>query len=187
MKKGEKICSNIFRTILIGLIILILFRFIIPRTSLYYRVKLYRPVFGNYLNEYDLILIKGESERVYVKNVNVRVRYESTDFKVAYVNNFGKVTAKRNGLCYIKVHVNGKVLKCRVRVISLNRTSVNLSVGSSRWLNVRGSVFRERYYSSDKSIVKVSRFGKITAVSKGTATITVKAYGREMKCKVVVR
>lgn len=187
MQKGEKICGIVFRTILIGIIILILFRFIIPRTSIYYRFKFFRPVFGNYLNAYDVVLIKGESKRVYVKNFNVRVSYESTDFKVAHVNNFGKITAKRNGLCYIKVRVNGKVLKCRVRVISLNRTSVTLSVGSKRWLNVRGSILRERYFSSDNSVVKVTRFGKITAVSKGTATITVKAYGREMKCKVVVK
>lgn len=162
-------------------------KYIIPRTSIYYRAKLYYPVFGNYLNDYDLVLIKGESKRIYVKNVNVRVNYKSTDFKVAFVNDLGKVTAKRPGLCFINVHVKGKVLRCRVRVISLNYSSLKLSVGDKKWLNVRGCVLKERYYSSNTSVVKVSRFGKLTAVSKGSATITVKAYGREMKCKVVVR
>ena len=187
MQKSEKICGIIFRVIIIGMIILVLMKFIIPRTSIYYRLKLYYPVLGNYLNDYDLVLIKGESKRIYVKNINVRVRYESTDFKVAFVNDLGKITAKRTGLCFIKVHVKGKELKCRVRVISLNYSSLKLSVGDGKWLNVRGCVLRERYYSSNKAVVKVSRFGRITAVSKGSATITVKAYGREMKCKVVVR
>lgn len=132
------------------------------------------------------MLITGESKKLYLKTVNKRVSFESTDFKVVSVNQLGKVTARKAGLSFIKVRVDGKVLKCRVRVISLNYTSLRLSIGASKWLNVRGCMFRESYRSSNTSVVKVSRFGRITAVGKGSATITVKAYGRRMECKIIV-
>lgn len=164
----------------------LLLKYIIPRTSLYYRYKLFQPVFGNYLNEQQITMISGERKRIYVKNINKRMWYDSTDFKVANVNQFGIVTASKPGLSFILVKMDGKVLKCRVRVIELNLNSITLAEGKTKWLNVRGCVFLERYKSSNTTVVEVSRFGRLKAKKEGTAVITVKAYGRTMECRVTV-
>ena len=167
-------------------VIALIAKIIIPRTSLYYRYWFYIPMFGNYLNVRDKVLISGEHFHLGVKNVNQRLSYVSTDFKVADADLFGRVTANRPGLAYIHVKVNGKVLTCRVRVIELNYTYLKLKVGKNKDLNVKGCWFFEQYKSSNERVAKVSAFGKVTAIAKGEAVITVKAKGRSMTCKVTV-
>lgn len=167
-------------------IIALIVKIIIPRTSLYYRYWFYVPMFGNYLTVRDKVLISGEHFHLGVKNINQRLTYVSTDFKVAFPDITGRVTAYQPGLAYIHVKVKGEVLTCRVRVIELNHTSLKLKVGESKNLNVKGCWFFEHYKSSNKSIAKVSTFGKVTGITKGEAVITVKAKGRTMTCKVKV-
>lgn len=178
--------EKIFRYILCVLIAIVLLQYILPRTSLYFRTTLFHPLFGTTLKENDIILVTGESKKISLKTINKRMSFSSTDFKVAYVNQFGIVTGSRPGLCFIKVAVDRKVLKCRIRVIELNHTSLKMTPGDHKWLNVRGCVFGESYKSSNESVVKVSFLGRVTAVSEGNATITVKAFGRSIKCIVVV-
>jgi uncharacterized protein YjdB len=143
-------------------------------------------MFGNYLTDRDKVLISGEHFHLGVKNINQRLSFVSTDFKVAYADITGRITAYQPGLAYIHVKVKGEVLTCRVRVIKLNHTSIKLKVGESKDLNVIGCWLLEHYKSSNKSVVKVSTFGKVTGVAKGEAVITVKAKGRTMTCKVKV-
>ena len=173
------------RVIFVVALVVLLLKLIVPRTSLYFRVDLLYPKFGMTLNKTDIVLIRGESTNISVLSPNTRVLYRTTDYKVADVTILGRVIAKKPGLAFIKVKVKGKVLKCRVRVISLNETKLNLSVGKHKWLNVKGALF-ESYKSSQVSVAKVSAFGKVTAVSKGVSTITVKARGRTLTCKVIV-
>lgn len=167
-------------------IIVLVLKIIIPRTSLYYRYWFYVPKFGNYLTVRDKVLISGEHFHLGVKNINQRLSFVSTDYKVAYANLMGRVTAYQPGLAFIHVKVKGEVLTCRVQVIKLNHTSLNLRVGESSDLNVKGCWLFESYSSSNPSIAKVSTFGKVTGIAKGEAVITVKAKGRTMTCKVKV-
>lgn len=178
--------EKFFRYVLIALIVIVLLQYILPRTSIYFRTSLFQPLFGTILKEKDIILVTGESKKLYLKTINKRMSFSSTDFKVAYVNQLGIVTGSRPGLCFIKVSVDKKVLKCRIRVIELNHTSLKMTPGDHKWLNVRGCIFGESYKSSDESVVTVSFLGRVTAVSKGNAIITVKAFGRSIKCKVIV-
>lgn len=167
-------------------VIVLVIKIVIPRTSLYYRYWFYIPKFGNYLTVRDKVLISGEQFHLGVKNINQRLSFVSTDFKVAYADITGRVTAYQPGLAYIHVKVKGEVLTCRVRVIQLNHSSLKLKVGESSKLNVKGCWFFEHYKSSNNSIAKVSTFGKVTGLAKGEAVITVRAKGRTMTCKVKV-
>lgn len=176
----------VMRILMVLVIIVLVTKIMIPRTSLYFRYWFYTPMFGNYLNERDVVLIRGEHFYLKVKNINQRLSFVSTDFKVAYVDLLGRVTAYKPGLAYIHVKVKGKVLTCRVRVIQLNHTSIKLKVGESRDLNVKGCWFFESYDSSNEAIASVKTFGKVTAKAKGEAVITVRAKGRKMTCKVRV-
>lgn len=182
----EKFPKSIMKILIVLVIMVLVAKIIIPRTSLYYRYWFFNPKFGNYLNVRDVVLISGEYFNLRVKNVNQRLSFVSTDFKVAYVNILGRVTAYQPGLAYIHVKVNGKVETCRVRVIKLNYTSLKLRVGQSKSLNVKGCLFFEHYKSSNQAVASITTLGKVTAKAKGEAIITVKARGRTMTCKVKV-
>jgi hypothetical protein len=70
--------------------------------------------------------------------------------------------------------------------VKLNKTSITLGVGSTYTLKVKGTSKKVTWSSSDKSIAKVNSKGKVTAVKKGTVTITAKVGNKKYKCKVKV-
>lgn len=186
MKTSGNPWPIIMQLLIVFVIFSIFYKFIFPRTSLYYRYVLYEPKFGVYLTERDVVMVSGESFRLGLRTVNKRMSFSSTDFKVAFVNKLGKVTAYQPGLAFIEVKVDGKVLRCRVRVIKLNYTSLNLTVDEYKRLNVKGVLLWESYESSNPSVAEVTFRGKVIAKSPGTAVITAKARGRSIECKVTV-
>lgn len=179
--------KNYFKFILYAYIAFLLLFYIIPKTSVYQRFLFYIP-FGLQLNNDNLVLVKGESYRLYVVAINKRVSFSSTDFKVAYVNLNGRVYAKRAGVAFIEAKVSGKVLKCKVRVLSINKRNLTLSVGESFTLRISGDgLFNSiRWKSGNSDVVSVNRYGIVTAKSKGNATITAKTKGKKLTCIVYV-
>ena len=186
MKSSGNPWPIIMQLLIVFIIFSICYQFILPRTSIYYRYVFYEPRIGVYLTERDVVMVSGESFRLGLRTVNKRMTFSSTDFKVAFVNKLGKVTAYQPGLAFIEVKVDGEVLRCRVRVIQLNHTSLSLKVGESKLLNIKGVLLWESYESSNSSVVDVSFRGRVVAKSPGTATITAKAKGRSIECKVTV-
>lgn len=164
----------------------LLWYLIVPHTTLFFQNYIFTPM-SRRLNEEDITLVKGEEFRLRFMNVNKRVSYSSTDIKVADVNIFGVVKAYRVGTTIIKVKNQDEVLKCRVRVIAINKSKLTLKAGKSRYLNVKGAWFGARWHSSNTSVVKVSRFGKVTGVSKGTARVYAKVKGKSLSCLVTVK
>ncbi|MBE5960346.1 MAG: hypothetical protein E7256_03000 [Lachnospiraceae bacterium] len=188
MKIRDIISYVIFRSIFLITLVCLLGKLIIPRTSFYFKINLYYKKFGLILNKNDITLVKGESTTLTVMSLNKRLEFISTDYKVAFVNVLGRVTGIHPGMAFIKVKVEGRTLKCRVHVIDLNRRTLTLNVGDSRYLNVRGAPFyREHYKTNNPSVAMVSNHGKVTAVGKGEALIAVTCRGKKMFCKVVVK
>lgn len=167
-------------------LIALLWYLIIPHTSLYYKKDLFTP-FWQRLNENDITLVEGEEFKLYVMRINKRVRFSSTDIKVADVNLFGKVVAYRNGTTIIKAKVDGKVLKCRVRVIDINKKNINLKIGKSSRLKIKGAWFGVHWSSSNSSVAVVNRYGKVSAVSKGSAIISGKVRKKTVTCYIKVK
>ncbi len=167
-------------------ILALLWYLIIPHTSLFFRENIYEP-FSKRLNKRDITLLKGEEFKLYVMNINKRPTFSSTDIKVADVNILGKVTAYRVGTTIIKVKYGEEVLKCRVRVIDINKKKLTLKAGDSSRLSVKGAWFGARWSSSNTSVAVVSRYGKVTAVSKGSAKIYGKIRGKTVTCVVTVK
>ena len=164
----------------------LLWYLIIPHTSVYFNNNIFTP-FAERLNEEDITLIKGEEFKLRVADFNKRLYFSSTDIKVADVNIFGKVTAYRAGTTIIRVKMGDKVLKCRVRVIDINKKKLTLKAGKSYRLNVKGVWFGARWSSGNTSVARVSRFGNVTAISKGTVKIYGKVRGKTLSCTVTVR
>jgi uncharacterized protein YjdB len=163
----------------------LLWYLIIPHTSFYYRDNFFSP-FWQRLNREDVTLIEGEEFKLYVMGINKKLSFRSTDIKVADVDLFGNVTAYRCGTTIIKAKVEGKILKCRVKVININKKNLNLKVGKRKRLKIRGVWYGVHWSSSNTSVVIVNRYGKVTAIAKGKAVIYGKVRGKTMKCKISV-
>ena len=72
--------------------------------------------------------------------------------------------------------------------IKLNKSSLKLNIGD--YYNLKATVYGKSktvvWKSSNSSVVKVNSNGKVLAKGSGTATITAKANGKSVSCKVTV-
>ena len=129
-----------------------------------------------------------------VDGKSVKANFKSSNPKIVKVNAAGKLTAVKSGKAVVKVTVNGKKFICKVTVkkISLKikpvKRTLYLKGNKSIRLKtiVTGPYRKVRYKSSNKNIVKVNGKGKVTAVRKGKAKITVTANGIKKKCRIIV-
>lgn len=70
--------------------------------------------------------------------------------------------------------------------VKLNNKKVVLEVGRTKKLRVKNTSQKAKWSTSDSSIAKVSKSGKITATGVGLATVTATVNGRQYACKVTV-
>ncbi len=118
--------------------------------------------------------------------------YKSCDSKIASVNTYGKVTAKRAGTTKITAKIKNGEASCTVKVtktsIQLSAKNIALENGYTARLTAKTSNGHPVTYRSDKkSIATIDAMGNITAKKPGTATITAKADQTAATCKVTVR
>ena len=136
------------------------------------------------------------------------VTWSSSDTSIAKVSDTGRVTAIAKGTatitatstantslkaaCEITVNEAGTTVK--VTKVSLNKTSLSLKTGESSTLTAsveptNATVKSVTWSSSDTSVATVNTNGKVTAVAKGSATITVTSdenSSLKAECKVTV-
>ncbi len=116
------------------------------------------------------------------------VTWTSTDSNIATVSNLGVITPKKAGTVTITTKTsNGKTASVKVRVydktievnsISLNKTSANMYVGDTLQLSstISPSNATDKgvvWSSSNERVVKVDNSGKVIAIGKGSAVISV--------------
>ena len=124
------------------------------------------------------------------------VTWSSSDEKVAKVDQTGKIQAIAAGTAVITAKAGEKTATCKVTVnipmtsIYLNKTSIELnSIGDSYQLSAsyspsdaEGTII---WKSEDEGIASVDQTGKVTAVGKGTTTITASCGNVIGTCTVV--
>lgn len=135
---------------------------------------------------------------------NVRLSFKSSNASVAAVSSNGVITAKSKGSCVITATAtdgSGKSAKCRVTVVrpvtnvKLNAHTISWNVGKKAHFRptvtpTTASNISVKYTSSNRRVAMVDSNGLLTAVGKGTCTITCTAAdgsGRKDTCKVTVK
>ena len=128
----------------------------------------------------------------------IKVKWSSSDSKVASVTSKGIVTANKKGTAKITAATtDGKKATCKITVkaapksIKLNRTKLTLKKGKTfnlKYTITKNTYTTVTYKTSSKKVATVSSSGKVTAKKKGTAVITaVTLNGKTAKCKVTVK
>lgn len=119
-------------------------------------------------------------------NTTDKWKWSSSNKKLATVNSKGQVTAKKSGRVTItakcgskKATCSIKIAKSKIKKINPRANYVEVGMGSTALL---GYTFTPSdadgmltWSSSNTNVVKVNQNGKVTPVSTGTATVTVKA------------
>lgn len=144
------------------------------------------------LSQTKVTLGKGESLNLTVSGGNEKVSWNSSDKKAVSVKN-GKIKALKVGKKAVNVtaNVNGVTLTCKVTVknapksITLNKKSMTLKKGKTFQIKVKkyspanAASNKLTYKSSNKKVATVDSKGKIKAVKKGKATITVTTFNKK--------
>lgn len=147
---------------------------------------------------------KGEKLKLYVKGYknSKKVKWKSSNKKVATVSKKGVVTGKKRGSCKITATIGKKKYTTKISVIKISEkvvyekdispdedeedrydtsniiiTSINaekksLYVGQTFLLKVTGTKKKIKWKSSNEKVATVASSGSVTAKSEGTATIT---------------
>ena len=134
-------------------------------------------------------LAAGKSFTLKVKGAKGKIKWSSTNKKVATVTSKGKVTAKKMGTATVRAKVGKRTYTCKVKVnprISASKKTV--AAGKSFTLKLAGASGKVKWSSSDTKVAAVSSKGKVTAKAAGTATVTARIGGKKVaSCKVTVR
>ncbi len=145
------------------------------------------------LNAYQKTINVGdEFYLVAISTDGKKVRFSSGDSRVASVNSYGLVTAKKAGTVKITAKtVNGES-SCKVTVrqttIELGAKQIYMDNGTRTKLTARVSTGHAPVFKSQKkSVATVDESGMITAVKPGETVITVSADKTSVTCKVTVK
>ena len=167
-------------------------------------------VSGITLNKTALNLTIGASESLVAtispsNATNKNVEWTSSNTNVATVDTTGKVKAISTGSAIITVKTKdgAKIATCNVTVknsvipitgVTLNKTALNLVTGASESLVATISPSNAtnkdvEWTSSNTNVATVDTTGKVTGVSAGSATITVKTKdgSKVATCNVTVK
>ncbi len=188
--KKDQLLRLIIKGIIILISALIIFQFIYEHSSVFFKTNnifYRRSLTSLHLNRKDLTMKKGEEFHLYVIAINKRVAFSSTDFRVAGVNFNGRVFAYQTGDCFILAKVDGKVLKCRVNVLDINKSHITLKSGKSKRLVIQGPSSFVSWKSSNPKVATVNIFGRVKGRKKGKATIYARARGITFTCEVKVK
>ncbi|GEM_PF-845848 len=157
------------------------------------------------LDRTEITMTKGNSDKLILNitpaDCTDAVNWKCTDTSVVTVDSTGNLTAKAVGTATVKVTVGNLSATCKITVvqpvtsISLNKTSVAMDALDTYQLVASpypNNAFNKEvsWKSSNENVATVDQTGLVTAIAKGSATITVTAMdGSNISktCSITVR
>lgn len=118
--------------------------------------------------------------------------WKSSNSKIASVNTYGIVTAKKAGIAIITAKIKDAEASCEVVVnktkVTLNKINASIERGENLKLSAITSNGSDvTWKSRKKSIATIDEYGKVTGVKPGETTITATADGTSVICTVTVK
>lgn len=120
------------------------------------------------------------------------VKWKSSNSRVASVNTYGLVTAKKSGTAKITAKIKNAEASC---IVNVNETGIRLntvyiSIERNECERIHASTSngsKVTWKTNRKSVATIDKNGVVTGHKPGEAVITAKTDGSEASCKVVVR
>lgn len=168
-------------------------------------VKVNVPITSIMMDNQDYITVgttKTLSVSVLPSDTTDKITWTSSDKKIVTVDAKGRIKGLKTGTAKITATAtSGKKATCKVTVVKksvaatsvkLNKTKLNLNITKTYSLKATMAPAKSTdslsWSSSNSKVVKVDKNGMVTAVKKGTATITVKTQsGLTAVCNVTVK
>lgn len=140
------------------------------------------------LNKTSLSLCKGNQYRLKISGTRRKVRWYTSNKSIVSVSSRGTVKGRKSGSAVITAKVSSKKYRCKVTVLkaALNKTSLTLGPKKKYRLKVSGTSRKIRWASLNKKVAKVSRYGTVSAVKKGTTTVRAYIGNGYLNCKVKI-
>jgi uncharacterized protein YjdB len=118
--------------------------------------------------------------------------WKSSNTKVAAVNTYGKVTARKSGTATITAKIKNAEASCKVTVnktqISISKTIASIERGETLHLSAATSNnSKVSWKSSRKSIATIDENGIVTGIKPGQTIITAAADSSSTTCKISVK
>lgn len=135
-----------------------------------------------------LTIIKGQGASLTMKGTYQKVKWTSSNKKVATVSEYGYVKAVKKGTATITAKVGGVNYTCKVTVEnpSLSNTKLTLVEGNTYTLKLNGNSQKVKWSSSNTDVATVSAKGAVTAKSNGYATIYATVGYKSYSCSLTV-
>jgi Bacterial surface proteins containing Ig-like domains len=118
--------------------------------------------------------------------------WKSSNSKIAAVNTYGIVTAKKAGSALITAKIKNAEASCYITVakteITISTDAASLERSETIKLSAKASSSSAiTWKSSKKSIATVDEFGLVTGIKPGKTTITANADGSSAACTILVK
>ena len=141
------------------------------------------------INKSEATIEMGKKVKLKVTGTKQKVKWKSSNKKVAKVTKKGSVKGVRGGTAVITATVKGRQYTCNITVIepSISHASISIAKGATFQLSVNNTSQKKTWKSSNKKIAKVSKKGLVTGVKAGKVKITAKVGKKKCVCEVTVQ
>jgi uncharacterized protein YjdB len=145
------------------------------------------------LSQYKAVADIGDEIYIFAITSNGKAAsWKSSDSKIASVNTYGIITAKKAGKALITAKIKNAEASCIITVnktkVVISATSASIERGEKLKLTATTSNNSEvTWKSSKKSIAIIDEYGTITGIKPGESIITTTADGTSVTCTLTVK
>ena len=140
------------------------------------------------LNKEKLLLYVGNSDTLKITGTNQKIKWTTSNSKVASVSKKGVVKGIKKGTAAITAQINNKKYTCKVTVSNpaINEKKLDMEIADTAQLSILGGSGSVTWKSSDKDVVTVNKNGFVYAKGEGNAKITGTYKGKNYVCNVTI-